>query len=426
MSRARKMKKAARKAAQSAGRVRAPIGPDPFGIVRESKIEKSNVRNVFTPHQPISDVDLLFGRAEQVKSLFETLNTPGQHVLLYGERGVGKSSLANVASQIASVSTGRELMMKRCDRRDTFATVVAQPLKAVGADLTLQEVTIGKSGGLSFGVTSTAMAEKAKEVVHTYKSTGGISPSTVAECIGHLDALLLVDEADAISNPEDRGQLAELIKLLSDSASQLKVMVVGIAQTGGELTDAHPSVQRCLKETKLQRMTDAELEEIVTTGAQVVKLIFAPDVIRGIVKLSAGYPHFTHLLALKCAEEAIVAGKTEVRLADLKASLLLAVQDAEGTLKRVYGDAVRSASDMYRHILIAAATITEEEFSAATLREAIKVQTGEEITQNALNNFFKRLVAADGSTILRRTGQGHYRFEDPRMQSFIRIANGML
>ena len=105
----------------------------------------------------------------------------------------------------------------------------------------------------------------------------------MAEAIQGLDALLVVDEADAIGNLEDRRKLAEVIKLLSDAGSRLKVMVVGIAATGGELTAAHPSVQRCLRETKLERKSDSELREIIDTGSDKAGVSFASKVVTSIV-----------------------------------------------------------------------------------------------------------------------------------------------
>ena len=171
-------------------------------------------------------------------------------------------------------------------------------------------------------------------------------------------------------------------------------------------------------ETGVRWLRKSELEEIVTSGASSVSLRFAPEVVETIVDLSAGFPHFTHLLALKCAEEAIADSRRDVKMPHLKNALELAVQDAEGSLKRTYDDSTRSASDMYRTILIAAASLAEE-FSAAQLRVAIERVSGDPISQGSLNNFFQRLVSRDGSTILRRTGQGHYRFEDPRMASYV-------
>ncbi|MET4780168.1 ATP-binding protein [Glaciihabitans sp. UYNi722] len=116
------------------------------------KIAESGIRNIFTPHQPIAESDLLFGREAEVRSLIETLNTPGQHVLLYGERGVGKSSIANVTSSVVSVLLNRNVYEKRCDNSDTFESILKGPLAEVGADLTLTEVIEQNdtSGGMAW------------------------------------------------------------------------------------------------------------------------------------------------------------------------------------------------------------------------------------------------------------------------------------
>lgn len=87
----------------------------------------------------------LFGRQTEVQKLVEALNTPGQHVLLYGERGVGKSSLANVAAELMSIVVKRKLFFKSCDRSDTLETILQRPLAAVGADLT--RVACARSSG---------------------------------------------------------------------------------------------------------------------------------------------------------------------------------------------------------------------------------------------------------------------------------------
>ncbi|PPG02129.1 MULTISPECIES: ATP-binding protein [unclassified Rathayibacter] len=396
-----------------------------FGLEREKKIADSGVRNIFTPHQPIGESDLLFGRQTEVRSLIETLNTPGQHVLLYGERGVGKSSIANVASVLISGLIEAKVWTKRCDNSDTFESILKGPLAEVGADLTLVAVTEqdDKSGTLDAKV---AKGTLAKSIVANYAASHSLSPSTVAEAIAHLEGLLIVDEADAIGNPEDRRKLAELIKLLSDSGSKLKVMIVGISETGEELTAAHPSVQRCLRETKLNRMSTAELTEIITTGGPKAGLNFTESLTKAIVRLSAGYPHFTHLIALKCAEEAVAADRTEIDEHHLKDALTTAVRDAEGTLKRDYEAATRSAgTDMYRNIVLAAASLDSEEFNAASLREAIDRITSGSISQGSLNNFLIRLVSDDGKSILTRTAKGVYRFTDPRMASYARMYNAL-
>jgi hypothetical protein len=76
---------------------------------------------------------------------------------------------------------------------------------------------------------------------------------------------------------------------------------------------------------------------------------------------------------------------------------------------------------MYKTILGAAARITKEEFKAEDLRKAIFDRTGEKYDQGLLNNYLKKLISNDDSTILYRVAKGVYRFNDPRMPSCIRI-----
>jgi Cdc6-like AAA superfamily ATPase len=392
-----------------------------FGFDREKKIADSGIRNLFTPHQPIAESDLLFGRTPEVATIIQSLNTPGQHVLLYGERGVGKSSLANVTADLVLVLSHRRMFVKRCDASDTFESIVKGPLAAIGADLSLISVTEqnDKDGGIDFKLFKAGIAQS---IVSTYAASHSLSPSTVAEAIGDIQGLLVVDEADAIGNPEDRRKLAELVKLLSDAGATFKVMIVGIAETGGELTAAHPSVQRCLREVKINRMSASELREIVVTGSAKAGLVFTPKVLDAIVRYSAGYPHFTHLIALKCAEDAIAEDRTEIEPSHMVRALVGAVDDAEATLKAEYESAVRSASTgMYKQIVHAAASFGPDEFTAAQLRDAIAKATGETISQGSLNNFLSRLVSDDGSTIFRREAKGIYRFSDPRLASYALI-----
>lgn len=88
-----------------------------------------------------------------VKKLIEQINTPGQHALLYGDRGVGKSSLANVTAELLLKSlAGGKLYPKRCDSQDAFETILAEPLRDVGIDLRIAGETRSQRQGGSAGV----------------------------------------------------------------------------------------------------------------------------------------------------------------------------------------------------------------------------------------------------------------------------------
>jgi hypothetical protein len=401
---------------------------DLFGLERETKIVVAGVRNIFTPHSPINQTEFFFGRQKEVQSLIEQLSTPGQHSLLYGERGVGKSSLANVTSNVllSKLVHGR-LYQERCDSSTTFESLICNALKDVNIDINIKQVESKSKDSKKVDIKASIFGGGISREKETSESRNGpseyVSPSFAAESLIGLSGLLVIDEADRLTKTKDKRKLAEFIKLLSDINAKFKVLIVGVSETGEELIESHESISRCLRETRLGRMSDQELKLIISEGSKRLDLSFRDDVLNKIVQLSAGYPHFTHLLALKCSEDAVAENYKYIEMDHLKKAMKRAVEASEGSLKRTYDRAVRShATDKYGIILNAAASLDKTEFNAAELRDAIYRRAGEEISQQSLNNYFKKLVSSDSSRVLQRIAKGVYRFNDPRMPSYIKIA----
>jgi hypothetical protein len=405
-----------------------PDEVDLFGLERETKIVAAGVRNIFTPHSPINQTEFFFGRQREVQSLIEQLSTPGQHSLLYGERGVGKSSLANVTSNVLLSKLVRgKLYQERCDSSTTFESLICRALKDVNIDINIRQVDSKSKDSKKLDIKASIFGGGVSKEKETSESRSGpseyVSPSFAAESLIELSGLLVIDEADRLTKTKDKRKLAEFIKLLSDIDAKFKVLIVGISETGEELIESHESISRCLRETRLGRMFDPELKLIISGGSERLGLSFRDEVVNKIVELSAGYPHFTHLLALKCSEDAIAEDYKCIEMEHLKRAMKRAVEASEGSLKRTYDRAVRShATDKYSIILNAAASLDKTEFNAAELRDAIYRRTGEKVSQQALNNYFKKLVSSDGSRIMQRISKGVYRFNDPRMPSYIKIA----
>src|SRR5216683_2158855 len=57
--------------------------------------QRVKVSSAFSPSAPIDSRALFAGRREQVNRTISAVFQRGQHVVLFGERGVGKTSLAN-------------------------------------------------------------------------------------------------------------------------------------------------------------------------------------------------------------------------------------------------------------------------------------------------------------------------------------------
>ena len=409
---------------------------DPFGVQGEAVIAKSGIRDIFTPHTPINSLELFLGRAAEVKGIIAQINTPGQHSLLFGDRGVGKSSLANIACEL--LLSARVIRSKvfncRCDSHSTFEHMIAAPLQHNGIDLRLSETANehneggGASVGVDFGISVKAGVKSARKVTEKRGPIERpVSPAAAAHILSGTTGLLVIDELDAIESAKERRKLAEFIKHLSDTNSKFKILAVGIGATASDLIAGHQSVERCLKETKLNALDRPELRDIVVKGAKKAGLLFESSVIENIVSLSGGYPHFTHLLALKCAETAIVRSLRSISQSVLDDALIEAASEAVGSLRATYDAATMSHNTtQYVEIMCAAAIIPDYEFTAEQLRRSYEQKTGKPIKQAALNNYFKRLVSDNGNSVLVRRAKGVYSFRDPRMRPFIRIKNRLL
>jgi Cdc6-like AAA superfamily ATPase len=231
-----------------------------------------------------------------------------------------------------------------------------------------------------------------------------------------------IDEIDAMRHDSDRKLTAELMKHLSDNGSEVTIFAVGIAKSCSDLLAGHASAQRCIREVKLHPMTPSETRAIVHNGAREARLDFDEIVVKRIVELSSGYPYFAHLLALKCAENAIGEGRNLIRRHDMTVAIGTAVRDAEVSLKDHYESAVLSTqTEMYKHIVHGAALLDPGDFNSTALREQVSFLADRKVLQSEINNCLPRLVSANGSTVLHRAKKGIYRFSDPRMRSFIRL-----
>ncbi|MFM5509356.1 AAA family ATPase [Aeromonas rivipollensis] len=408
------------------------MGNGLFGIDKEFVIKNSGVRSVFTPHIPINQEKHFFGREDEASRFVSVINTPGQHILVYGDRGVGKTSLAKTSCKVLlPMIMGVKFIEKRCDSQDTFSTIIKEALKAFDIDVSMRERTLSHNEGgdasIAFGIGKAGVNSK-RETKTVYSSDINIdSPSWVAGKLKDKKGIFLVDEADAITSASDKHKLAELIKLLSDFNSEFKLVVVGIAKTGSELTAGHPSVERCLKEVQLKRMTDDGIRQIILNGFKEVNIIPSDEVTDKIVDISAGLPHFTHLICLKCAEQAVVDKVRHLGIDILKHALVDSVKDSENAIKDSYDSCLRSFSkpSEYKVLLLAAAYCKTPEFRSSELKEKLELRFNIEVQSTLISRRLSSLIDKAHSPILERSGRGCFRFIDPRMPSFVKMASGI-
>ncbi|ECU4770986.1 ATP-binding protein, partial [Salmonella enterica subsp. enterica serovar Uganda] len=394
-------------------------------IFSKFKAKKNKIKNVdlyFTPSKPIEAPTHLKGRDNEVEHILDTLTTDGKHCMIYGERGIGKSSLA-----LSTLEGGKregvlpsDIFVVRCDKKTKFKDIIARPAIFIDSEYAANKRETTKKAGVGLNVLKLFRTDvSAEEKIIIEKED--LTPSKACFALEELNAILLIDEFDVVSD-DVKHDVAEFVKQLSDSNSPLKILLVGISSDGASLIAGHPSVNRCLHEIQLSRIEDKYLHEIIEAGENGLGITFSNDVKNSIVEISNGFPYFTHLIGKESADIILSSGKNQVNSDILPEALQRAVVNTEGQLKRDYENAVTSSrTDVYPSILYAAAKFKDNKFTIQEWITQIREDTGISLSNYHMSNYIGRFTRADKGAILTKAARGVYKISDPRMPSYIRM-----
>lgn len=353
------------------------------------------VAGAFTPGAPINQLDVFAGRWDQIHEVVNAVSQRGYHAGLYGERGVGKTSLANVLAQIFAKDTNMpyQSALVNCSTDDTYDSLWRNIFRDLGIN----------------------------------GETQHFSPEDIRYAIQQLDppALIVIDELDRLEDDDALTLLADTIKTLSDHVVPSTVVLVGVARSLGDLIGEHESIVRNLAQIEMPRMSRKELAEIVVKGCEECALSAHPAAVERIVSLSEGLPHYTHLLSLHAGQHVVKDDRTEITMGDVNAAIPLAV--ARHTIQSDYLQATRStkADNLYPQVLLACALAQKNAlgyFTAGAIREPLEVIAGRRIDIPAFARHLKQFLEAKRGAVLQREGEPRryfYRFTDPIFQPYV-------
>jgi hypothetical protein len=368
------------------------------------------VSSVFTPAAPVRSADFFSGRIDQLQLIADTMGEPGRHAIIYGERGVGKTSMTNIVGEVFS----KWVLRVAADSGDSYASLWHKVFKRINY--------IHQRPGTGFAGAPTQQAIQLAETV----DIDDLGPDTVVNAIGDLVVTIVLDEFDRLQDEQAVALTADTIKTFSDVASDATLVVVGVARDVEELIGHHPSIERNLRQIPMPRMSSTELETILGKGFTTLGMDLPDHVRDRIVALSQGFPHYTHLLGKYSALQAIEAKSLTITVPDFLVAVQTAIDDTAESIRSAYQVATMTTrtETIFPAVLLAAAIAGADEygtFRATDLVDPICRITGKDYTVPNFTYNLGKLSSTERGSVLEKVGtsQPRYRFTNPLMKPFI-------
>lgn len=380
---------------------------------------------VFTPTSPINETSLFAGRTEQVRQIVDIVHQEGQHGVLYGERGVGKTSLANVLSGLLGHDQAVLAPRVNCASTDTFSSVWRK---------TFDEIELKqRAQSIGFGAQPSEKTFAASDLLGG--GEGPVTPDHVRRALVLLSKLavpiLIIDEFDRLGQ-DARRAFADTVKMLSDHSVPATVILVGVADSVEQLIKEHESVERALVQIRMPRMSQDEINQIITTGITRLGMQIDPTALGRISKLAQGFPHYAHLLGLYSVRASVDVRSMIVSVDSVNKAIDKAISGVQQSIRSDYDAAVRSArkDNLFADVLLACALADANDmgfFAALDVREPFRGITKKKYEIPSFAQHLNEFCESKRGPILKKSGTRRlfrYQFINPLLQPFV-IMNGL-
>jgi hypothetical protein len=345
------------------------------------------------------------------QALFQTKQGNPHHILIHGERGIGKSSLLYCQQLVAEGQIdpfeGEKFRFLAVSLELEPSNTYLDIVEKIGSEL--QREIAKREPSIEFAKTAWDFLKKWE--VAGVKYNDHEQPPKPNEMLDELtfaiDQILVrlgpqvdgiivfIDEAD---KPPSSANLGEFVKVFTERLSKrgctsVALCIAGISTVLDRLRESHESSVRIFQILTLEPLLPLERAEVVEKGlAEALKkngfeVSITPEAKESISELSEGYPHFLQQFAYCAFNE---DRDNVIDIADVNAG---ALHDERGAIQQLglkYFQELYFAqigSDEYRGVLRAMAENLDGWSSKADIRKKIKIK------EPTLNNAIRALKA---------------------------------
>lgn len=375
---------------------------DPLALVR------SKLRIAFTPSQPVAEHRMFAGRADVLKTVIQSIEDQRLHVVLYGERGIGKTSVLHMLTR--SATEARYIVIyTSCGANSTFD----ETFRAAAAAIPVLFHS-------AFGPT-TAEAEKGFTLADLLPA-GPVSPRQFGDLCTKLTGtrvLIILDEFDRCESGAFRRDVAEIIKNLSDRQGRVQLILAGVAADLTQLVEHIPSIRRNIFALRVPKMTTAEVLEIVTNGERAAGFSFDPIARDEVVSVAHGSPYIANLICHHAGHAALDHGRSTVLPVDVSDALARAVAEFQGRVGKAAQNQIRKLIDQGLGEVMA--VVARSALSADGAFSVSDLKAMDDVDARKAQHFLDLLSAEGLLSVVEDDGGKRYLFNEEGLPTYLWI-----
>jgi len=389
-----------------------------------------------TPSLHITTPERLFGREKRLTEIARAFNSPGRHIFIHGDRGVGKTSLALTAANIQQEGLEEPIYIL-CSTKSDFGDIVLaignaavpirERLETDGSSAKLGASVAGFGGNFEKGRPAKADLQKPTDI------------NTAIDIIRYVlerrakPPVIVIDELERLNSEDDKIQLAEFINSLSSALPQVKVILAGIGSTIEDLLGAHQSAVRKLENIALDRLRHDELWQIITSVSSELGVTIDREALVRISVLSDGFPHYVHLIgeALFWSMFDDADGVMACNAEHFKAGVKGALERTEAEHKSLYQKATQKTKNSvdYEHALWALADRSDTRRQLSSIYDdsykhianQIGVASIDKLEREKFNQRLLSLRTENHGNVLVGHGAGWFSFRENILRGYVRL-----
>jgi uncharacterized protein len=389
-----------------------------------------------TPSDSIKTPERLFGREKTLTTIDRAFSSPGRQMFIYGDRGVGKTSLALTSAYLHTGIENQPIYVM-CGRTNNFG----QTIQAIGNALIPVEERLEKAasgGGFNFtlpgGFGGVGVSDGTKS------STNISQPQSLNEALDIIryvsakrrsTTIVIIDEMERIEGQAEREKFAEFIRNIPELNADVRFIFCGIMHDVTELLQSHASAGRILETIELKRLNHSDLWKILTVVADKLNVKIQEEALIRISQVSDGFPHYVHLIG-ECLfwgmfdDESVV---TKSGPAHYRTAIIGAIQRTEAALKAAYEKATyktRNTAD-YEEALWALADSRSDKRQISEIYESsykwimLKRSGRKMLTREQLNQRYLAMRKDSHARIVAGFGSGWFAFRENIMRGYVRM-----